>query len=366
MKRGKRGERGFTLVELMIALVVSSLLVGMILAIFSRMSIAYREQQQIAGVQQVLAAARATIEIDAKQAGLGMSQGFIYNDGALHHAVSVKNSNAGPDQIAFFYADPGTQAVVQSVTWTSPMTVDSTTGFAVDDIVVISTADLTTSGLGANDGNIAKYSACVLKIAAVGGNTVAFSAAAPWNVSDCSGLPVPGPTTMMYKFVARAYQIDPARPELGALQQSRNGGLLGALDTWDDLAYGFTDIQVALQMYDPGRDNSDSADPDTDGARDWYSDGMQDTLTATGAPFLFSDGLLQASISLVARTDRNVEGIASSTTPTLSDPTNLTNNTIGDRPAVALPSATDPALQGARIYRYTTFQVDFRNLGVGR
>ena len=60
----------------MVALLVSSLLVGMILAIFSRMSIAYRGQQQIAGVQQVLAAARATIELDAKQAGLEMAAGL--------------------------------------------------------------------------------------------------------------------------------------------------------------------------------------------------------------------------------------------------------------------------------------------------
>ncbi|MEO7734004.1 MAG: prepilin-type N-terminal cleavage/methylation domain-containing protein, partial [Kofleriaceae bacterium] len=94
----KRGQRGFTLIELMVALVISSLLVGMILAIFSRMSIAYRGQQQIAGVQQVLAAARATIEFDAKQAGLAMPQGFIYNDSLVHQAVSVTNSNTGPDQ----------------------------------------------------------------------------------------------------------------------------------------------------------------------------------------------------------------------------------------------------------------------------
>jgi prepilin-type N-terminal cleavage/methylation domain-containing protein len=73
-----RTQRGFTLIELMVALVVSSLLVGLILAIFSRMSLAYRGQQQIAGLQQVLAAARATIEADAKQAGFAMPQGFRF------------------------------------------------------------------------------------------------------------------------------------------------------------------------------------------------------------------------------------------------------------------------------------------------
>src|SRR6185369_13183475 len=73
---GRRAQGGFTLIELMVGLVVSSLLVGMIFAIFVRMSIAYRGQQQVAEVQSKLAAARTKIELDAKQAGLGMADGF--------------------------------------------------------------------------------------------------------------------------------------------------------------------------------------------------------------------------------------------------------------------------------------------------
>src|SRR5262249_17175080 len=114
--------RGFTLIELMVALVVSSLLVGMILAIFSRLSIAYRGQQQIAGVQQVLAAARATIELDAKQAGLALPQGFKFanTNTQTHAAVSVINNSNGPDQIYFYYADTTVQAAVQNApSWPS-------------------------------------------------------------------------------------------------------------------------------------------------------------------------------------------------------------------------------------------------------
>jgi prepilin-type N-terminal cleavage/methylation domain-containing protein len=382
----KRGQRGFTLIELMVALVVSSLLVGMILAIFSRMSIAYRGQQQIAGVQQVLAAARAAIEFDAKQAGLAMPQGFIYNDGLVHQAVSVTNSSTGPDQVAFFYADPSAQAAVTAPLpggWGGTFHVDSAAAFAVGNVVVVSTADLTTVGLNATtDGNIAKYSACVVRIASIAasppGDNITFSTTPPWNTTYCNSLPVPSATTMIYLFAARGYRVDTSnatRAAIGPLQQSLNGGLLGVADTWVDLAYGFTDLQTSLQAYHgpatlvppPG----DTLDLDTDPLRDWYSDGLQDTLTLTKAvgvaPTLVTpDGLLQISISLVARTDRNVEGIATSSTPALIDPVRPANNTLGDHPAVALPSATDPALQGARIYRYTTFQVDFRNLGVGR
>jgi len=399
MKR--RGERGFTLIELMVALVVSALLVGMILAIFSRMSLAYRGQQQIAGVQQVLAAARATIELDAKQAGYAMPQGFTvaFAPASVQSPVQITDSNTGPDRIAFFYADPTGQAAITDVTgWpsTPAVTVDSTSGFTDGDLVVLSTADIPTLG-NPNDPNspptsakLATYHACVLRIAPGGVNpgaaTLTFETLPPWgmlNSIHCTALVArPSPAnppanpppktmaTMIYKFVAHAYRIDPdpARAAIGPLQGSLiTGGLLrSAADTWTDLAYGFTDLQTALQVYDHGSDPTDTLDQDSDGDREWYSDGTQDTMTGAASPLISPDGLLQMSISLVVRTDRDVEGIATAATPQLIDPAIPNNNTIGNHPSVPLPSATDPALQGARIYRYTTFLVDFRNLGVGR
>jgi prepilin-type N-terminal cleavage/methylation domain-containing protein len=371
-----RSQRGFTLIELMVALVVSSLLVGMILAIFNRMSLAYRGQQQIAGVQQVLAAARATIELDAKQAGLELSQGFKYAaDGALptpRYPVQVSDSSTGPDQIAFFYADPTTQAAV--IGGTMPTAdVDQTIGFAVGDLVVMSRVATTTAGVNPVDANLATYDACVLKLTGVSASPaqLTFDTAPPWGRAGedhCTPTLLSSPT-MIYKFVAHAYRIDTstaARAALGPLQLSPTGGLIGtAADNWTELAYGFTDIQTALQVYDKASHPGDTADLDADPDRDWYSDGMQNTLTAPGA-LTGTDGLLQMSISLVARTDRNVEGIATAATPQLIDPAIPNNNSFGNHASVALPSATDPALMGSRIYRFTTFVVDLRNLGVGR
>jgi prepilin-type N-terminal cleavage/methylation domain-containing protein len=370
--------RGFTLIELMVALLVSSLLVGMILAIFSRMSIAYRGQQQIAGVQQVLAAARATIELDAKQAGLEISQGFkLVSDappaapGTVHSPVSIVNSTTGPDQIAFFYADTTTQAVVTVSAWPASITVDSTVGFTVGDLVVLVALDVSGANnpipvVGVNDPTIAKYDACVLQIATTTGSspgTLTFATAAPWGNPGQTHCTPPVPRTMLYKFVARAYKIDvsPARVGLGALQQSPTGGLIGtAADNWTDLAFGFTDIQTAIQIYD-----NDGADLDGDGDadREWYSGPGQDALTQPGVPPTVPPrkDLLQMSISLVARTDRDV----AVPRPPLPAWTRA-NNPLGDHPAVAVPSATDLALQGTRIYRYITFHVDFRNLGIGR
>jgi prepilin-type N-terminal cleavage/methylation domain-containing protein len=373
-----RSQRGFTLIELMVALVVSSLLVGMILAIFNRMSIAYRGQQQIAGVQQVLAAARATIELDAKQAGLELSQGFKYAaDGpptllpTPRSAVKVVDSSTGPDQLFFYYADPTTQAAVTGGVMPT-VTVDATTGFAVGDLVVMSRVLTTTPGINAVDANLATYDACVLKITGVTASPalLTFDTNLPWGrpgETHCAAA-LSSPT-MIYKFVAHAYKIDTstvARAKLGPLQMSPTGGLIGtAADGWTDLAYGFTDIQTALQVYDKATNPGDTPDSDADPERDWYSDVTQNALTAPGA-LAGNDGLLQMSISLVARTDRDVEGIATAATPDLIDPAIPNNNTLGNHASVALPSATDPALGGSRIYRFTTFVVDLRNLGVGR
>jgi prepilin-type N-terminal cleavage/methylation domain-containing protein len=387
----RRRQRGFTLIELMVALVVSSLLVGMILAIFSRMSMSYRGQQQIAGVQQVLAAARATIELDAKQAGLEVSQGFkIASDGAvgagtIHQPIHVTDSATGPDQIAFFYADTTTQALVTGVVaWPGTITVDQPVGFLPGSLVVLVNVDvsgaapITTATPG--DPVIAKYTACVVQIdpaagsvAAANPGTIRFSLVAPWGgvgagLDHCVK-PTIG-TTMLYNFIARAYRVDnstPTQAALGPLQQSATGGLLNsAADNWTDLAYGFTDIQTALRVYEEG--DLVDADGDGDPRRDWYSDAAQDNRTRVAA-FDLAPPLpapIQMTISLVARTDRDIEGIATAQTPPLSVAGNLTNNTLGNHPSVVLPSATDDLLKGSRIYRYVTFQVDFRNLGVGR
>jgi prepilin-type N-terminal cleavage/methylation domain-containing protein len=382
---GTRGRRGFTLIELMVALLVSSLLVGMILAIFSRMSLAYRSQQQIAGVQQVLAAARAAIELDAKQAGLGMPQGFktAIAPTQLQSPVQVTNSNAGPDQIALFYADTSIEAVVSGLpSTTSITTVDPPTGFAPPMLVVLTTPSTAANPLSTPPGNpladIATYDVCVLKIAAVdvANRLVTFDAAAPWGSPTEDHCTTPTLShTRMYGFVAHAYRIDPtvARLPLGALQRSVTGGLLstlpGNLEMWRDLAYGFSDIQTAVRIYDPKSTVDLDNDNDHDVNRNWFSSAAQDAVTRAAVP-PSTTALLGMSISLVAHTDRNVEGIATAATPDLIGPPppaplNAANNSIGDRPSTALPAPADPLLPGQRIYRWTTFQVDFRNLGVG-
>jgi prepilin-type N-terminal cleavage/methylation domain-containing protein len=378
-KARRAAQRGFTLVELMVALVVSSLLVGMILAIFMRMSVAYRGQQQVAEVQGKLAAARAMIEHDARHAGLAMAQGFKISSTPVNEfmrPLNITNSSSGPDRIRFFYADTSKRAytVTSGSGICDPMQcdrLDSTADFAPGDVVLMSTATLTPSPYaGDGDAQITTFKACVLQVGSKGPTQLVFEQSGLWGSpgnGHCTN-PVLG-ETIFYGFVAHAWRIDPTRRALGVLQLSKTGDLVGGSD-WEDQAYGFTDIQVATRFYedvDPapsdGRQLTDTADPDQDPVRDWYSDSEQETLLSQSYPTFIVP--IQLSITLVARTERDVEGVASSSTPNLTVAGNAGNNTIGDRAAVPLPSVTT-ALSGNRIFRHTTFQVDLRNVGVGR
>ena len=366
---GAAAQRGFTLIELMVALVVSSLLVGMILAIFMRMSTAYRGQQQIAEVQSKLAAARAKIEFDAKHAGLAISPGFTIMSTPAGESLSplqISNSSSAPDQLRFYYADTSVRAAVLASTCTRLQcdALDTTDGFAAGDLVVLAAEGVPLDGPApATDAKIATFKSCVLQVASKGPTQLVFTTSGLWGDADNDHCPAPVTGTMFYKFVAHAWRIDPTRPELGVLQLSPTGDLVGGND-WQDQAYGFTDLQVATRFYEGGDASAaiDTADPDTDPERDWYSDATQETRTARQGAFIPP---IQVSISLVARTERDVEGIASASTPNLMVDGNQSSNTIGDRAAIPLPSVA-PELSGNRVFRYTTFQVDLRNLGVGR
>ncbi|NVB79471.1 MAG: prepilin-type N-terminal cleavage/methylation domain-containing protein [Kofleriaceae bacterium] len=375
MSRARRAaQRGFTLIELMISLLIASLLVILILSVFSRLSFAYREQQHLGTLQKTLAAARQVMEHDAKQAGYAMAQGFrIAADGAdagavKHSPLVVVNSASGPDEVGFYYADASAQAVVTTSGPATTLSVDDATGFAANDLVVLSTADLTTATNPVSpttDAKLTTFDACVVQIQQVSATSVTFAQNGSWgraNNDHC--INALANTTMMYKFVAHYWRIDPAREDEGVLQLAENGNLI-ASDGWKDQAYGFTDIQVATYFYDG--DGTDTLDPDDDGARDWVSDGAQDTLTA---PIPIANSFtapLVVTMSLVARTQRDVEGIYTAATPELvGTPGDLDHNMIGDHASVPLPSTSDPRLAGKRIYRFITFQADLRNLGIGR
>jgi prepilin-type N-terminal cleavage/methylation domain-containing protein len=369
VKRNRRKLRGFTLVELMVGLLISSMLVLLIMSVFARMSFAFREQQTVVGLQQTLSAARTAIEYDAHHAGHMVSQGFtISSDLGVnrHSPVRVVNRLAGPDEVAFFYADSSVQALVIGAPAPTAvtLTVDDIDAFAIGDLVVLSTPDTISmpNPISSDEANIAKFSACVLRIAAIGGNEITFETSGDWGnaTNEHCDNPVGG-QTMIYRFVAHHWRIDTTRPVLAPLQLDATGGL--GTPVFTDQAFGIVDLQAATYFFDA--DGTDTDDPDSDGDRDWMSSDAQETMTA---PIPVADSFvapLVMSLSVVTRTGK-VEGISTANSPELMDPDNPTNNTLGDRASFSLPSPTDPMFDGQRIYRYVTFQVDLRNMGVGR
>jgi Tfp pilus assembly protein PilW len=365
----ERAQRGFTIVEIMVSLLIASLIVIMLLGIFSRVSFAYREQQKIVGLTRLLSGAREALEYDASQAGLGMSQGFRVADGTtnLRSPIRVVNSSTDADEIAFYYADMSKQAMV-TVTAANPttVTIDDNPGFADGEVVVMSTANYTTTtGLAATDAKRATYIACVLTVASSTTTSITFTDPGNSN-AHCTGGAV-GMSTMIYKFVGHYWRIDTstaARAALGVLQLDPNGALDGVVDAnFTDQAYGVVNLQAATYFYDADTDATDTDDPDADGARDWYSSTEQDTFTQNA--LTFANTPLAVTVSVVARTAESVEGVSTANSPNLTDATNTDNNNVGDQASFSLPSATLDAYKGNHVYRYITFQVNLRNMGVG-
>ena len=393
-----RHRRGFTLVELMVSLVISSLLVGMILSIFTRMSTAYRTQQHIAELQQVLTSAQELIQRDVRQAGFALPDGFRSKgpDG-VHAAVELRDnaSGFGPDELHVFYGDSSAQAKVTGFNSTdvddafTSFTVDEIDRFDDDDLVVIS-INLPPEPIGSEGVVYTRFEACVVRLQQIAGATFTVRTNGDWNDGNnnqcdqvrnshrtqAGGFGTNPTTTMVYRFNARGYRIDPTRRALAVLQLSPSGGLLA--NDWQDLGIGFTDLQLASRWYEeeedepaPNRRQTDTDDLDTDILRDWYSGADQDQLSAFDPVADRTRPLLmELRVSLAVRTTRRLDTIGSSETPAFIDLARPNHNDVGNRAAVVLDGVADAArpdeLKGDHLYRYATVGSDTRNLSVGR
>jgi prepilin-type N-terminal cleavage/methylation domain-containing protein len=126
---GLKDHRGFTLIELMIALVISAILVGGTHSIFITQQRTYVLQDQVVGTQQDARAALTIMARDIRMTGMLTGfDGFSVNGST--EAITPTNSNAAPDQITLVFA-----AEEFAVSGTS-VTVDT-----VNDKVVTLSAD---------------------------------------------------------------------------------------------------------------------------------------------------------------------------------------------------------------------------------
>lgn len=110
-------KKGVTLIELMIALVISSVLVGGVYSIFITQQRTFVLQDQVVGVQQDARAALIIMARDIRMAGmLTNADGFSVNGAS--EAITPTNNSTGPDQIRVVYA-------AEEVSWVVPGGVDT-------------------------------------------------------------------------------------------------------------------------------------------------------------------------------------------------------------------------------------------------
>jgi prepilin-type N-terminal cleavage/methylation domain-containing protein len=366
----RRGQRGFTLIELMVALAISSIMVMMVLSVFSRMSTAYRRQQQVASLQGVLSAAQNMLAQDARQAGFQLADGFTMAGGSLLRPVQIVNSSAASDEIYFYSADAAVQArVLSPASSIAAASVDIDTSsvpnpFVNGELVVIVNTSTTTAQVTGevNARVIPKFAACLVRISVVGPAQINLSQTLPWgsaNNEHCNDVRTGhanNQQTMVYRFRGRGYRLDATRAALGVLQLSTSGGLIA--NDWQDQGIGFADLQVAARMF---RETL-WTDLDTDGSAqyNWIS-GNDLTAFTSATPITPASAfyrLTRLTISVSARTDRVVDGVGTAATPAFIVPARASYNNLGDRASVVLNPSD-------RVYRYTSNRIDLRNTGAG-
>jgi prepilin-type N-terminal cleavage/methylation domain-containing protein len=384
----RRGQRGLTLIELMIALLISSLLIGMVFAVYTRMSVAYRQQSIVSELQQTLVAAKAMLQKELHQAGYLLPNGYqtLISGGPVPYppqpALSVINNadGSGPDLIRWYYADGRAKARVEDFpALRQSLTVDTAEEFAEGDIaVIVSTLEPANSPLDplgnlSSIAKIAQTTACVVQITGITGNQMDLGPNLPYNMvgnPHCTETQaraaVTDVSTMVYRFVARGLRIDPARKDLSVLQLNTD---LANPNTWSDLAVGFTDLQVASRYFE-GADGTDR-DGDGDPLRDWYSGESQEVGDASGdRPTSTVAGAtpFAVSVSLAVRTWEQVNLVPSSRTPAFIG-ADANHNRFGNSESFDLEGTADALRplehKGRHVYRWMSTLIDLRNLGVG-
>lgn len=360
-QRRRRGQGGFTLIELMVALAISSILVMMVLSVFSRMSSAYRRQQQVASLQSVLSAAQNMLAQDARQAGFQTADGFqiATRVGSRQRPVKIVNNSTSPDEIYFYSADAGRQVRVDTIaTNRDGLTVDNGAGqFSNGELAMLVNTSTTAVMVAGVSRVIPKFESCLVQIGLVGSNTsislsqtLPFGAPSNYHCADVATAHENNKQTMLYRFRARGYRIDPTRSALGVLQLSPSGGLVA--NDWQDMGIGFADLQIAARMFrDPGLGDVDG---DGDSQYNWYSAAAMASNTDENSQFRIT----RLTINISARTDRAVDGVGAAATPAFIVAARPAFNHLGDRTSVVLNPSD-------RVYRYTTSRIDLRNAGAG-
>ena len=267
---------GFTLIEVMIAVAISSVVMLFVFNIQVRMTDSFAIQTRVSDLQFTLQSVQAMIDRDAKQAGVGLPNGFrtdfngdldgdgsldfplgLATNGAINSGIQIVDGGAsGVDQVRFFSADltrsqrisaiscPGT-GLTTFMTSSDDGATSAPTIFAANELVVIANSEFDPDD---DPGTLPMTltEACAGRVL-ISSNGFSFAtdstpacAMVCANHTDAGA----GAITRAYRLNASAYRIDTVTTGTnveGVLQRSATGGML---DDWQDMALGFVDLQV--------------------------------------------------------------------------------------------------------------------------
>ena len=267
---------GFTLIEVMIAVAIASVVMLFVFNIQFRMTDSFGIQSRVSDLQFTLQSVQSMIDRDAKQAGVGMPNGFrtdfngdldgdgslefpigLETNGQLNSAVQIIDGGADDvDQVRFFAADLArSQRVIDPL---CPTPGDSTFVTVANDGVTAQPAIFTANELVVvantefdpddDPGTLpmAITEACVgrVTITTTGFSFTTDSTPACARVCFNHIEAGAGAVTRAYRLNVSAYRISTVTVGTnveGVLQRSAMGGLI---DDWQDIALGFIDLQV--------------------------------------------------------------------------------------------------------------------------
>jgi prepilin-type N-terminal cleavage/methylation domain-containing protein len=366
------GQKGLTLVELMVAMFVSSILIVFMLGAQTQLSQAFRGQTIASDVSSNLRMAAGALRRDLVHAGYLLPGGAVEVapgvaiDGQLRGLTVRNNAHGdGPDELYLIFANDRNLTQIDDFQNNNMIAVADTSVFPHPEIVVLGTP----------------RAACLAHINGTNDNFVNINPAQggrPFN--HPGGPPNPhcehvrqavseGEPGFIYSMIGRGYRLDPARPELGVLQMSPTAGLIA--DDWIDVGVGFTNLQVATLYYERGR--TDDLDGSGDPERNWYSGDNQASPPQNAVP-------LAVSLSLETRNLGRAPQAATPATPAFTHLQRPEHNPLGDWGQPCPGAALDPCgvdlantsdadrpdrYRGEHVYRWTTITVNLRNMGLG-
>ncbi|MEW6266814.1 MAG: PilW family protein [Thermodesulfobacteriota bacterium] len=153
MQRAVRSPKGFTLVELLVAMAMGLIVLSVMFTMFRTSSRSYTLQDYVAETQQNLRVAIYAVGRDVRMAGCGLNllpselvdriQIFNGAGWSLVRAITGANSAVGPDSVEVFYGDIRSGEYDATITQPMPdasaeLNCDTVTPFNDHDAVVIS------------------------------------------------------------------------------------------------------------------------------------------------------------------------------------------------------------------------------------